>query len=442
MKLRFLVLTAIAVIFPGLRLHAGWELPIQIQNQGNEGNILSSSMIMGEHTSASDDYDAQNDMRYTFPPMNNNYVVCYFVHDDWGEHSGNYFTDIRSLQPDNKIWECQIRANNPYSTSFELSWDLNDDIPDCYQPVLHFGDDSIDMLQQSSYSYSSVATYKDFSIELQYNGLLPYQIQDLPALHFSDNQAQSLNLSDYFVAGSGELGFGIWAHADLVQELEVLADSTMWHVYPRPGWIGETTALISVYGPAGDSLNAEIEIERDSNNSPPVWLGGVALQLTQNQSTVFSWAEQIFDADRDSVSLELDGGAYITVEYDEQATEANLIPEPAWKGETEITLQLDDGSNPSQDYTLTILVLPSEPQSPQNLTLEILSDQTLELHWQPVELDISGLPLSGIRYRVLLYADPAATQLILTQQTSDSRLLLDPSSDRVFVRIIALNDEV
>lgn len=440
MKLKVLVLTAVAVLLWTSRLEANWGFNIRIQNQDSEGNLLGSSMSMGEREEAEDGYDNQNDMSFTFPSLGSQYVICYFVHEDWGDDNGNYLTDIRSLQPANKIWNSCVRAQNPYTPQYTLSWQLTANIPPYYQPVLHFGENSIDMRAQSSYSYSSYAGYTYFSIELLYNEYLPYQTQELPDLLFSDNQERSFDLNEYFALSNGELSYGCLANPDLIQSLETSEDSALWHVYPRPGWIGQTSSTLYAYGPTGDSLSVEVSIMRDSTNSPPLYQGVSYLELTQNQSAIWNWSGQVFDADRDEVSLSFYPAEHITIQPVDSLGAVELIPEPAFKGETQITLQLDDGINPSILDTLRILVLPSVPQMPQFTAWQILSDGSLSLRWSMVQSDINNLPITGIRYRVLLSHDPAGIHLLDTFETPDSRIVLPLVYQRCFIRIIAINE--
>lgn len=441
MRLRYWILTALAAFLPCWHLHAAWELSIVIQNLGSSGSFTSSNMIIGEHPDASDGYDAGYDLRYSFPPMSNQYVATYIVHDDWGANNGNYLTDIRSQIPGDKLWPCQIRAHNPYSANFTLSWSLPNGFPDYYQPTLILASASIDMRTQSEYAFSSSYTFTDYSIALEYNDALPTQNQALPTLSFSDNQIQSLTLCDYFSSGDGGLEYTCVPNLELVQELEAGPEGMLWHIYPRPGWRGETAADLRVYGSQGDSLSAFLSVIRDSTNTPPQWEGALELQLIQNQEYVLSWEGLIYDADRDIVSVAINAGEHFSAAYSDSLAQATLIPQPAFKGETAIFLLLSDGSSPLQRINIPVQVLPSEPQCPQGMILQILPDHTLDLSWTAVTADISGLPVNQICYRVSLYAEPDATGIIFQQETSDTRIILPLSQPRAFIRIIAINAE-
>ncbi|MGB3939846.1 MAG: hypothetical protein WBK79_08585, partial [Candidatus Cloacimonas acidaminovorans] len=61
--------------------------------------------------------------------------------------------------------------------------------------------------------------------------------------------------------------------------------------------------------------------------------------------------------------------------------------------------------------------------------------------WQTVHTDTLGLPISGLKYKVMLYADSSGTQLIhqYTNLTS-SDILIPVESERMFVKVIAVNE--
>ncbi|MCB5286305.1 MAG: hypothetical protein LHW64_00695 [Candidatus Cloacimonetes bacterium] len=436
MRLRPLILTALAVFLPSLHLCVAWEVYIGIQNQNSSGSYLASSMVIGEHQNALEGYDASYDHSYTFPSMSNRYVQPYIVHNDWGAHNGNFLADIRSQVPGNKTWNCKARAQNPHSAFYTLSWTVPADFPAYYQATLTILSVSIDMRAQNQYTYATYNAYTDFSIAVQFDDSIPYQIREFPTLSFSDNQIQSLNLNEYFSSGDSGLDFACIPNANLVQEL----DNMLWQIYPNPGWIGETSAEIRVYGSQGDSLSAFVNVVRDDTNSPPQWEGALELQLIQNQQIILSWEEQIYDADRDEITVNIDGGDHFRVFLNDLLDEATLIPEPAFKGETVVHLLLSDGFRSLQRFDISVQVLPSEPRRPEALELQVLPDHSLMLSWAEVNADISGLPINQIRYRISLYSQPDATGLISEQESSDTNIILPLSQERVFIRVIAINE--
>jgi len=295
------------------------------------------------------------------------------------------------------------------------------------------------MLSDSIYSYTGWIS--SGSIQMQYNNTIPYQVLTLPELFFSDNLIKGLNLNRYFKVGSGTLNFNCLPNANLVQNLVTLQDSVWLNIYPIAGFTGTTIAEISVIGNGG-TLNAQISVTRDATNSPPVYLDTIQpLLIIQNQQGIFSWAGKIFDPDLDAFTISFSGGENISIEPDETLQQATVIPAAGFKGETIFQFSLADENHSPVIYEIPVNVLPAVPGRPQNLVLQLLPENSLLLTWQTVNTDTSGLPISGLKYKVMLYADSAGNQLI-NQYTdiSASQFMIPVEGEKMFIKVIAVNE--
>jgi len=424
----------------GLNLNADWRMDFCFANVGSDGSLISATVYLGESAGAADSFDAF-DFPLGPPPSNNPYVRAYFPHSDWGTtYNGNYMKDIRSINPAAKTWNLTFSKNGtPLSNNYRLSWEITGLFPACYQPRLIINSQNINMLTQSSYSYTG--WINSGSIQMQYNNSMPYQLEPLPELLFSNNLTQELNLNRYFKVGSGTLSFSIFPNNNLVQNMVTNQDSVWLNIYPVAGFTGTTFAEFSVIG-TGGTLNAQISITRDATNSPPVFRDTIQpLEIIQNQQGIFSWNGMVFDPDLDTVTINFSWGENISIEPNETLQQAIVIPALGFKGETNFQFSLADNLHSPVIYAIPVTVLPAVPASPQNLVLQLLPENSLLLTWQSVHTDTSGLPISGLKYKVMLYADSAGTQLIhqYTNLTS-SDILIPVESERMFIKVIAVNE--
>jgi hypothetical protein len=276
---------------------------------------------------------------------------------------------------------------------------------------------------------------------MQYNNAMPYQVLTLPELLFSDNLTKGLNLNRYFKVGSGTLNFNCLPNANLVQNLVTLQDSVWLNIYPVAGFTGTTVAEFTVSG-TGGTLNMQISVIRDTTNSPPVYLDTIQpLPIIQNQQGIFSWAGKVLDPDLDALIINFSGGENISIEPDETLQQAAVIPAAGFKGETVFQFSLSDENHSPVIYEIPVNVLPAVPGSPQNLVLQLLPENSLLLSWQTVNTDTSGLPVNGLKYKVMLYADSAGTQLI-NQYTdiSTSQIIIPIGAEKMFIKVIAVNE--
>ncbi|HQM17384.1 MAG TPA: hypothetical protein PL116_06115 [Candidatus Cloacimonas sp.] len=434
----FIFLLAIAIC-ASINLYADWRIKLTITNQGSDDSI-SASVFLGESEGAADGLDTY-DFPLGPPPNNLPYIRAYFPHNDWGStFNGNYIKDIRSINPAAKTWNFTFSiTGTPLSNNYRLSWNITGLFPACYQPRLVFNSQNINMLTQSSYLYTGWVT--SGSIQMQYNNAMPYQVLTLPELLFSDNLTKGLNLNRYFKVGSGTLNFNCHPNANLVQNLVTLQDSVWLNIYPVAGFVGTTIAEISVIG-SGGTLNAQISVIRDATNSPPVYLDAIQpLPIIQNQQGIFSWAGKVFDPDLDALTINFSGGENISIEPDETLQQAAVIPDAGFKGETVFQFSLSDENHSPAIYEIPVNVLPAVPSSPQNLVLQLLPENSLLLTWQTVNTDTLGLPVFGLKYKVMLYADSAGTQLI-NQYTdiSASQIIIPEAGEKMFIKVIAVNE--
>ena len=435
----FIFLVVISVC-ASINLYADWRMAFYVANLGSDGSLINATVYLGESEGASDSFDTF-DFPLGPPPNNLPYLRAYFHHDDWGTiYSGNYIKDIRSLNPSSKKWNFTFsKSGTPLSNNYLLSWEITGLFPACYQPRLIFNSQNINMLTQSSYSYTGWVS--SGSIQMQYNNTMPYQLEPLPELLFSNNLTQQLNLNRYFKVGSGTLNFSSVPNDNLVQSLATIQDSVWLNIYPVAGFTGTTVADLTVHG-TGGTLNAQIYITRDATNSPPVFGDTIQpLEIIQNQQGIFSWTGMVFDPDLDTVTINFSGGENISIEPNETLQQAIIIPALGLKGETSFQFSLADNLHSPVIYAIPVTILPAVPASPQNLVLQLLPENYLKLTWQTVNTDTLGLPLSGLKYKVMLYADSSGTQLIhqYTNLTS-SDILIPVESERMFIKVIAINE--
>ena len=421
-------------------LKADWRIEFCLANLGSGDSAISAYVYLGESKGAADGFDTY-DFPLGPPPNNLPYVRAYFPHNDWGStFNGNYIKDIRSINPAAKTWNFTFSiTGTPLSNNYRLSWNITGLFPACYQPRLVFNSQNINMLTQSSYLYTGWVT--SGSIQMQYNNAMPYQVLTLPELLFSDNLTKGLNLNRYFKVGSGTLNFNCLPNANLVQNLVTLQDSVWLNIYPVAGFTGTTVAEFTVSG-TGGTLNMQISVIRDTTNSPPVYLDTIQpLPIIQNQQGIFSWAGKVLDPDLDALIINFSGGENISIEPDETLQQAAVIPAAGFKGETVFQFSLADENHSPVIYEIPVNVLPAVPGSPQNLVLQLLPENSLLLSWQTVNTDTSGLPVNGLKYKVMLYADSAGTQLI-NQYTdiSTSQIIIPIGAEKMFIKVIAVNE--
>jgi len=438
MSLKRSFVLILILIYSAWNLHAAWQTSINIRNLSSSSDYLECSVIIGEHEDASEAYDYYFDLPYLIPPMNPSYIVAYFPHPDWTPHHGNYLKDIRSTEIMSKSFDATLRAVNPYSANYVISWSLPDAFPDYYQPRLIHQNQEVDMRTQSSYSFQSSNNYSYFSIELGLQSGVPFEIEPLSALHYSDNLSRLINLDRHFGVVDGELSYALEPNDELVQSLSVIADSTWWEIYPSVGWIGETAAELSVFSSFGE-LSREIIVTRDQTNSPPEWRGVTSLEIVQNGSLILDISESIFDADRDEVFLSGSSDDLVLI-FRAEDESLELLPSSGFKGQSILDLELDDGVNSPQQVILPIEIFAAEPIPVANPRLESLSEGNLRLVWDPSDEDSSGGYLPGIKYRVYSLGDPWGESEILAEDLSQNYLDIDPAFSRKFFYVKAINE--
>ena len=438
MRQKLCIIFVFLLISSAFRLHSLWQMDITIQNHSASEDQLETILRIGEHEDATEAYDYYYDLPYLIPPMNPSYIVAYFPHSDWGEHSGNYIKDIRSTQIFEKAFDATLRAQNPYSSSYSISWQLPPEFPDYYQPRLLRGGSEIDMRQQDTFTFHNSGSYSYFSIELSPDADIPVELQPIGTLHFSDNQLRRINLDRHFRAIEGSLSYATIANVNLHQALSIEADSTWWELYPLPGWIGQTTVELNVQTDASE-ISREISVIRDSTNSPPQWLGPQSITIQQNGSFSLALEGLIFDPDRDEVNLTLEPEMdLVSILDDGQSVE--LTPNEGFKGEILVQVFLDDGSNPIAQANILLRVEPVAPAAPQNLHLGMMQNGLLRLSWDPVDSDPAGGILPGISYNVYHKADPEAEFELRDQDLTQNFLDMDPAASRMFFKVIVINE--
>lgn len=442
MKYKLLVPVLAALLMHAAALYADWQLSLIVTNHGSGSSVLQGYAHLGEHATASDGYDWNHDLAYQNFSPSPEYVHPYFVHTDWGTtYNGNYSVDIRSTVPATKTWNTTIKAQNRLSNNYTLSWEITGSIPSYYTPVLVFGAQTINLRAQSSHSYATAASLTNCVIRVDYDATIPYILSPIPDLLFSDNQARRVNLNEHFAVNTGSLTYSYADNAHLGQRIVNEGGAFHWEVHPLAGWIGSTSVEITATG-NGHTVSQMVSIERDNTNSPPLFIDELPLlELTQNQSLIWSWAGLVYDADWDSTWVEIDDTENFSAICDYQTEEVLLIPAPAFKGQDSLQVSIHDAFNPPQTYTLHLSVLPSEPLMVQNIQLHPDGDEGIVCSWDAVTLDINGAPLAGIVYDLYLYAEwPSATPAQIIESISNTWVLIPDLWDRAFIRIIAKNE--
>ncbi|MCH7820305.1 MAG: T9SS type A sorting domain-containing protein, partial [Candidatus Marinimicrobia bacterium] len=88
-----------------------------VENGGWFVNISLTTKVYGDQfnqigavENAEDGYDSYD--RHELPRMGD-YVNLYFPHEDWGENSADYTTDMRSAQQQGYTWDFEVKTNLP-----------------------------------------------------------------------------------------------------------------------------------------------------------------------------------------------------------------------------------------------------------------------------------------------------------------------------------------
>ncbi len=420
---------------------ADWTMELIVISSDSAGHQATGNAYLGEKAIALDGYD-EEDFAYLFPPISDHYVVPYFKHSDWGANNGNFRRDIRSTIPTDKSWNLEIKAQAPYSYDFTLNWSVSGSIPAYYTITLLHGALQTDMGTQSSYTYSSAASLTNMTIQIGYDATMPYALGEIGDLLFSDNQARQIDLGDYFSVATGTLEYSFSANDSLCQSIITQGDTLYWELYPTPGWCGETAVTISATA-NGHTLSETLNVIRDSTNSPPLFITAPEpISVTQNQSISWSWADLIYDADRDSVFVTLEASEYATATYDYAGQSMTIYPTLGYKGSAELELSLSDGHNAPQNYAVNMMVEPAVPAQAQNVNLQVTSGSGISISWDPVVTDQSGAPLSDLQYKVIIYEDLPGTGEAWAEYSglTSPALSLPTPPDKAFIVIIAINE--
>jgi hypothetical protein len=431
----FIAVMAIAWALP---VWSAWQMGVTFSNAGTGGASISSTAYLGENSNASNTWDWNYDVPLGPPPNNPGYVRIYFPHTDFGANNGNYLVDIRAATPVQKTWNITLSVNTPLSTSYSLSWSIPPLLPDYYRPKLLIGSSTIDMRNQSSHAWTGFVS--SCSVRLDMVAGMPYLLAIPPDLEFSDNLPQALNLKRYFAVLSGNLSFSFSPNSNLTQSLVTIGDSLYWQCNPVHGYVGSTSSTLSAIG-SGGTKTATIGITRSATNSPPSFRNPPGeLSVIQNQSAYLSWADQISDPDLDEWQLEVsaDDVFYLVVEPDMQRVQ--IIPLPGFKGSGEVQFRLTDNINPMVTINIPVSVLPSEPDSPQNVLLGLSDNGDMVCSWNPVSHDVSGLPISELSYRIELYSDPDCEVFLAVFTTAESQVIIPETYPRVFVKVMTMNE--
>jgi len=437
-RLKALLLLVLTLLFCGEWLHAAWQIEMVYSAVIAGGTTLSDNAVLGEHASALEGFDPYDIQMPSAPPMNPSYVRSYFPHTNWGAYNCNLKYDIRSGSIAQKTWSLTLQNSNVVSTNYSLSWVIPALMPDYYQPKLIINSVTYNMRTQNSYSFASPVS--SCSIRLDVSPGVPYLLSSPPEMLFSNNQAQSLNLAQYFAVTSGNLSYSFTPNANLVQSLVTINDSLHWQVSPVPGYIGTTTANVTATG-TGGSKTANILVTRDATNSPPQYNDAPPqLSVQQNSFIIFSWAGKISDPDLDNCVVAIQDEQSYSVVIDSLLQQAIITPNPGYKGCDTLYMVISDNVSPALNVPVYISVLPSTPAAPQNLNVSLPSPGSVNLSWSPVNTDISGLPLTGVTYQVLCYADPACTVLLNTFVADLPQISLSANQLKQFYKVISINE--
>ncbi|MCB5268160.1 MAG: Ig-like domain-containing protein [Candidatus Cloacimonetes bacterium] len=432
----------VLILWQAFAAASDWRVKFTVTNHGSEGAQITNWAYFGEAANAADGYDYYNDLLLMSPPSGSPYIAPYFPHSDWGINNGNFVKDIRSNNPTNKTWNTTIKVQNRLSNNFTLSWEFIDDIPDYYSPIMVFGTQSINILEQSSFNYTSAATLTNLTLTVDYNSLVPYSLAEIPDLTFSDNQSQSLNLNRYFRVGSGTLSFTCSPDDNLIQDIVSNGDSVYWVLYPVPGWQGITTVEINAIN--GINISSQsVVVQRDNTNSPPVLQQALpTLQVTQNQSVNWDWTSYFADPDLDSLSISVMDCEHISVQASVNPGEITISPSEGYKGNLNLTLLVFDGHNEAPAFPIELQVLPSQPQQVQNVRFSFEDPASLLCEWDPVVQDISGNAISDLVYNVYIYQEYPLSEAaaLVFNSITDTHVVVPAEWAKAFIVITAKNE--
>jgi hypothetical protein len=435
---KLLLLLIVAGFMPCLCWCANWEMSVTLSSVAITGNNISATAYLGENYTATDAYDWNHDLIGIPPYSNPNYVMLYFPHTTWGGNNGNFVRDVRSNTPVLKTWNTTLIKSGSTNNNYVLSWVIPPLMPDYYSPKLIIDSATINMRTDSSYEYYYTSTSKTCSIRLDFNAAMPYLKATLPELLFSNNLQQSINLNKYFGVLSGSLNFSVSANEHINQSIVAVGDSIYWKLNPGQGWQGTTSATITATA-NGYSKIVPVTIIRDETNNVPLYNGATQLSVLQNQSLLFSWAEQIVDPDLDPVTITVDVSDNFTLQTDYSLKQTVISPRPAFKGSGELKLSLSDGIH-TPSFNIPITVHPSTPQTVQNIVLSRDSDTSILCTWDAVSTDISSLPLGEVHYRVSAYENPDCSGTpVFSNETTRLSVNVPYDGDKLFFRIITIN---
>jgi len=439
-----------------------WQMTIEAinYNPDPEGMNLSNVFIIGENVNALNGYDPLDipALQPTFAP----FIWPYVLHTTWGaQYNGRYQRDLRHTDVDFKTWNCQVTRNTPYSSNYELFWNIPDNFPPYYNFELTHGQNVVDMREQESYSYISGSSTISFQINTLPVYGIPYIITEIDSQHFSDNLQREINLNSHFGVLDSFLNFEVEQDTLLVQSLTTANDSTIWSFRPINGWEGATEVNINAIGNAGNN-SFVVSIVRDDTNSPPYYIhADEIVEILQNQGAQIDLHGTIFDDDLDPVGIEVNSGTFIQASFDPTTKIIDLVPETAFKGSDYVMLVLTDGVNDPNQIQIDINVHPSEPKPVENVQWQMVPaeersintnirynlriSQVFHVTWDEVSEDTNDMPITGVIYRVLLWQDAyglfdsTAAEVL---ESTENELYIETSSNFSFLRIIAVNPDL
>ena len=107
----------------------GWAIPLTLRGPGGMG----ATAYLGQAPGASNGFDAKSDALRP-PEFSRQIASALFLHEDWGERSGEYLSDVKPLGS-REGWE--VTLNTPESTQqYTLSWGNLSGIPRTTRLVL------------------------------------------------------------------------------------------------------------------------------------------------------------------------------------------------------------------------------------------------------------------------------------------------------------------
>ena len=121
------------------------------------GTASDNENILGISSRASDGYDPSD---VETPPLLKDYVDLSFPHADWGDNSGLYARDVRSVVAGTgKTWEVDVATDLP-NTDVRLMWPDISPVPRDYNLILEDVDSAkrVFMRHRSAYTYNSGPT--------------------------------------------------------------------------------------------------------------------------------------------------------------------------------------------------------------------------------------------------------------------------------------------